>query len=107
MCVGIAVRRRQSAAQLRPEIEAFIGEMVERHGFSQAELESIFRMAQFQPAIINAISQPATSKPWYEFRPLFINSQRIAMELLSGTAMLQRWSGHARNSASPRKSSRR
>lgn len=64
--------------QPRPEIEAFIGEMVERHGFEQAELESIFGAAQFQPAIIKAISQPATSRPWYEYRPVFINPRRIA-----------------------------
>ncbi len=75
-------------AQLRPEIEAFIGEMVEQHGFKQAELESIFGVAQFQPAIINAISKPTTSKPWYEYRPLFINPQRIA----GGVAF---WNSHA------------
>jgi len=76
------------AAQPRPEIEIFISEMVERHGFKQTELESIFGIAQFQPAIINAISQPATSRPWYEYRPLFINSRRIA----GGVAF---WNSHA------------
>ena len=76
------------AAQPRPEIEIFISEMIERHGFKQTELESIFGMAQFQPAIINAISQPATSRPWYEYRPLFINSRRIA----GGVAF---WNSHA------------
>src|SRR5574340_650426 len=59
-----------TAAQLRPEVEVFIGEMMDRHGFSRAELESIFSMAEFQPAINNTISQPATSRPWYEFRPI-------------------------------------
>lgn len=76
------------AAQPRPEIEIFISDMVERHGFKQTELESIFGIAQFQPAIINAISQPATSRPWYEYRPLFINSRRIA----GGVAF---WNSHA------------
>ncbi|MDQ3185904.1 MAG: lytic murein transglycosylase B [Pseudomonadota bacterium] len=77
-----------AVAQPRPEIEIFIGEMVERHGFEQAKLESIFGLARFQPAIINAISQPATSRPWYEYRPLFINSRRIA----GGVAF---WNSHA------------
>jgi membrane-bound lytic murein transglycosylase B len=76
------------AAQPRPEIEIFIGEMVERHGFKQAELESIFSVVQFQPAIINAISQPATSRPWYEYRPLFVNPRRIT----GGVAF---WNSHA------------
>jgi membrane-bound lytic murein transglycosylase B len=83
-----AVAEIAVAAQPRPEIEIFISEMVERHGFKQTELESIFGIAQFQPAIINAISQPATSRPWYEYRPLFINSRRIA----GGVAF---WNSHA------------
>ncbi|SEK45367.1 lytic murein transglycosylase B [Nitrosovibrio tenuis] len=85
-CMGAAAT--PAAAQLRPEIEAFIGEMVNRHGFNQAELESILVMAQFQPAILNAISQPATSRPWYEFRTLFVNPRRIA----GGVAF---WNSHA------------
>lgn len=66
------------AEPLRPEIETFIGEMVARHGFEQAGLESILGAARFQPAIIDAISRPATSRPWYEFRPIFVNPRRIA-----------------------------
>lgn len=75
-------------AALRPDIEAFIAEMVERHGFGRAELEGTLRMAQFQPAIIKAISQPATAKPWYEFRPLLVSPQRVA----DGVAF---WNNHA------------
>ena len=66
------------ASELRPEIEEFITEVAERHGFLQAELENILRTAQFQPKIIDAISQPATSKPWYEFRLLLVTPKRIA-----------------------------
>lgn len=85
-CSATAVK--PAAAQLRPEIETFIGEMVDRHGFNQAELENIFSMAQFQPAIIDAISRPATSRPWYEFRTIFVNPKRIA----GGVAF---WDSHA------------
>lgn len=65
------------AGQVRPEIETFIGEMVGRHGFARVELESILAAAQFQPAIITAISKPATSRPWHEFRPLLVSEQRV------------------------------
>src|SRR5690349_7739425 len=85
-CSATAVK--PAAAQLRPEIETFVGEMVDRHGFNQAELENIFSMAQFQPAIIDAISRPATSRPWYEFRTIFVNPKRIA----GGVAF---WDSHA------------
>lgn len=66
------------AAPLRPEVTAFIGAMVERHGFEQTELARIFRQAQIQPAIIRAISQPATARPWYEYRPIFVNARRTS-----------------------------
>ena len=75
-------------APLRPEIEAFIGEMVERHGFAHTELEGTLRMAQFQPAIVKAISKPATAKPWFEFRPLLVSPQRVD----DGVAF---WNSHA------------
>ena len=72
---------------LRPDIEAFIAEMVERHGFGRAELEGTYGWRNFQPAIIKAISQPATAKPWYEFRPLLVSPQRV-----DGVAF---WNNHA------------
>ena len=76
------------AEPLRPEIETFIGEMVARHGFGQAELEDIFGAVKFQPTIIDAISRPATSRPWHEFRPVFINPRRI-------TGGVDFWNNHA------------
>lgn len=76
------------AAQLRPEVNVFIGEMVERHGFEQAELARIFRTAQFQPAIIRAISQPSTARPWHEYRPMFVNARRTAGGVIF-------WNNHA------------
>ncbi|TDI78134.1 MAG: lytic murein transglycosylase B [Betaproteobacteria bacterium] len=66
------------ATQLRPEIDVFIVEMAERHGFAESELKSIFSKARFQPAIISEISRPSTSKPWYEYRPIFVNPRRVA-----------------------------
>lgn len=77
-----------SAMQLRPEIKTFIGEMVERHGFPRGELEKTFRAAQFQPKIIDAISRPATSKPWHEFRPILVTAQRVTDGVIF-------WNSHA------------
>jgi membrane-bound lytic murein transglycosylase B len=59
-------------------VENFIGEMVERHGFVQVELEDILGQAQYQEGIIKAISQPATARPWYAYRPVFVTPKRIA-----------------------------
>lgn len=64
--------------QIEREIESFIDQMVERHGFAQAELEDILGQAQYQQGIIKAISQPGTAKPWYAYRPVFVTPKRIA-----------------------------
>ena len=63
---------------LRPEVDAFIVEMVEKHAFERESLERLFTTAKFQPAIITAISRPGSSRPWHEYRPLFINPKRVA-----------------------------
>ncbi len=76
------------AEPLRPEVNVFIAEMVERHGFEQAGLARIFKTAQFQPAIIRAISQPSTTRPWHEYRPMFVNARRTT----GGVAF---WNSHA------------
>jgi len=62
---------------LRPEIEAFIGEMVHKHEFRRERLRRVFSQVQPRPAIIRAMSAPATAKPWYEFRSRYVNAARI------------------------------
>lgn len=61
----------------RPEVQAFIAAMAERHGFDPDVLGQTLASARFQPAIVRAISAPSTARPWSEFRPVFINAQRI------------------------------
>jgi len=60
-----------------PEIEAFIGKMVAEHHFSREELEALFDKVEHQPGIIEAITRPAESKPWYQYRPIFVTEKRI------------------------------
>lgn len=60
-----------------PGIPQFIDEMVEKHHFDRNELVRTFQLAEHRPDIIAAISAPATTKPWLEYRAAFINSQRI------------------------------
>ena len=98
-------RRNCGSGTLRPEIETFIGEMVERHGFDQAELESIFGMAQFQPSIINAISDRLPPSHGMNSVRCLLPRSVLPMALLSGIAMPRRWSGRAGSSVFPRKSS--
>jgi len=58
-------------------ISEFIDEMVVKHHFKRAELESAFKHAKHLPTVIEAISRPPTVRPWLEYRASFVNSQRI------------------------------
>jgi len=60
-----------------PETQAFISEMVQRHQFDRGELETLFAGASKRDDILKAISRPAESKPWYEYRPIFMTQSRI------------------------------
>lgn len=62
---------------LRPEIDEFIAEMAARHRFDAQALRQVFAKVQPRPNIVKAMSAPATARPWHEFRPLFVDAQRI------------------------------
>ena len=64
-----------------PGIPEFIDEMVSKHQFKRAELENVFARAQHRPEVIEAISRPATIRPWLEYRASFVNPKRIRLGL--------------------------
>ena len=61
----------------RPEIESFIDNMVRTHGFDARELHALFAQIKPSQGVQRAIAAPSTAKPWYEFRPLFVDQSRI------------------------------
>jgi membrane-bound lytic murein transglycosylase B len=61
----------------RDDVQHFIREMSARHGFNPAQLQALFDRVQVRPSIIAAMDRPAEAKPWYEYRTIFINPQRI------------------------------
>lgn len=65
-----------------PGLPEFIDEMVKKHQFDRDELTLLFERVNEKPQIIEAISRPATIKPWLEYRAAFVNQNRIAPGLL-------------------------
>lgn len=60
----------------RPEVQAFIGELVERHGFVGRELKALFSKVQrVEPALQSIL--PGEKLPWEDYRALFLNETRI------------------------------
>lgn len=70
-----------SHAVTLPGIPEFIDEMVAKHNFNRAELETVFERARHIPTVIEAISRPATIRPWQEYRASFVNPERIRLGL--------------------------
>ncbi len=66
------------ADPLDPELVApFITQMVARHGFSRAGLESVFGRVERSETVLAAISKPAEAKPWHRYRRIFVTPERI------------------------------
>ena len=62
----------------RHEVREFIRGMVQKHGFSETELNRAFEAAGTVPKILDAMAKPFEAKPWYSYRKLFLTEKRIA-----------------------------
>jgi membrane-bound lytic murein transglycosylase B len=72
----------------RPEVDAFIEEMVRNNGLDGGWLRELLRAAETRPRIIELMTRPAErTKPWHEYRDHFLTEERIA-------AGLAFWSAH-------------
>ncbi|UTW46668.1 lytic murein transglycosylase B [bacterium SCSIO 12696] len=61
-----------------PQAEAFIGKMVEEHGFKATDLRRLFAEAEYKQSIIDAMTRPAEKvKPWKDYRKIFYTNKRI------------------------------
>jgi len=72
-----------------PGLTKFINEMEKTHGFDAEELTKSFAEVKVKDSILKAISRPAEkSKPWYDYRDIFIQEKRI-------NGGVQFWQQHA------------
>ena len=73
----------------RPDVQAFVDEMVGDHGFDARALRRFFARVRYQPSIVNAMSRPVLAPPkWHQYAPRFLSSARID----AGVAF---WRAHA------------
>lgn len=64
-------------APLSSEVETFIRVMSATHGLDQGWLRRTLAQVKPNPGVQRAIAAPSTAKPWHEFKPLFVDRQRI------------------------------
>jgi membrane-bound lytic murein transglycosylase B len=63
---------------LSAETEAFIEEMVVRHQFDRDVLRATFSQVRVQQQVLGAMHSQSRPRPWFEYRPAFVNRPRIA-----------------------------
>lgn len=67
-----------SAKQLdQNSVRQFIDRVSTRHAFDYKYLQSIFEQTNYSQRVIDAISRPAEALPWYKYREIFIQADRI------------------------------
>ena len=59
------------------DAKAFASYMHKKHGFTEDYVQMILDKVEVRDTILEAISRPAESKDWYEYRPIFIEQKRI------------------------------
>ena len=63
----------------REDVRSFVDQLRQQHGFDAAYVQDILEQSKTQQKILDAISRPAEkTKPWYEYRQIFITDKRIA-----------------------------
>jgi membrane-bound lytic murein transglycosylase B len=63
----------------RPEVQAFVREFAQRHGFPERELKRVFARVQRVEPVLEAISRPAERvRSWEEYRAVLVTERRIA-----------------------------
>ena len=63
----------------RPEVKAFIQDMVRRHGFVEGELTYLFSRVHRADPVLEAIQQPAEKvRSWNYYRATFLDERRVA-----------------------------
>lgn len=67
------------------ELEAFLAENARRKGFDPGLARRALSEARISQGILDAIRRPAEAKPWYQYRQIFIQPERIA----AGRAFMQ------------------
>ncbi|MET0052542.1 MAG: lytic murein transglycosylase B [Candidatus Thiodiazotropha sp.] len=63
--------------QMKAEYRQFAEEMAQKHGFDADAVTQLLNETTYRDDIIAAITRPAESKAWYEYRPIFIKQDRI------------------------------
>lgn len=75
-CIGHAAV--PDPAELAAAEQKLADELASEHGLNAADVMATLAGSRYQQSIIDTMSRPAESKPWKEYRPIFVTDRRIA-----------------------------
>jgi membrane-bound lytic murein transglycosylase B len=79
LALAAAAQPAASPYSARPEVRAFIADLVSRHGFVDQELVRLFSRVRPVEPILDAIASPSEKvRSWQDYRALFLTDRRIA-----------------------------
>lgn len=85
LCCGLALVITTGANAAVPDAAAiaaaeqqFAQTLANDRGLNEADVLATLAKARYQQSVIDAISRPAESKPWKDYRPIFVTERRIA-----------------------------
>ena len=59
------------------DVRTFIQKMVTEYHFNQNSLNTLFDQINFDPRVVKLMGRQYEAKPWYQYKPAFVNPQRI------------------------------
>lgn len=74
---GIGAAQDATPLMQRPDVAAFIDEMVTQHSYPRDALIETLQQTKLRDDIIAAMMRPAEAKPWRDYRKIFLTPERI------------------------------
>ena len=75
---SVAPSTSAAAPAAAPDEAAFVRALVAEHPELDAQrVTALLQQATVQPSILAAMARPAEARPWRDYRPIFVNAQRI------------------------------
>lgn len=59
------------------DVAKFISRLVRTHHFNKQKLNKLFDQVEIQPEVLEAIRAPQEAKPWYIYRDIFVDEERV------------------------------
>ena len=66
-----------SATEIAASEQQFAADVAKAGHIDAGEILATLKKAHYQQSVIDTISRPAESKPWKDYRPIFVNDRRI------------------------------